>query len=94
VNNSRSGKLLSAAGPFVGPISGVAGWLLFRTDRGQPKQASFWFAIFVAFGIGVLFGVVSTRKVGRAMLVGAICTVLALGTWLVWLSVFLGTDHS
>jgi len=79
---------------LVGPLAAVAGWLLFRTDRGQPTPASFWFAVFVPFALGHLLGLVATRKIGRASLWGVTGTVVAVLTWLVWLFVFIGTDPS
>ena len=78
----------------VGPLAAVAGWLLFRTDRGQPTSASFWFAVCVAFGVSLLLGLAATRRLGRSSLWGVVSTLLAVLTWLVWLFVFIGTDPS
>ena len=50
------------------PLAAVAGWLLLRTDRGQPTTVSFWFAVFVAFALGLLVGLVATRRIGSASL--------------------------
>jgi hypothetical protein len=72
----------------VGPTAGVLGWLLFRTSSGQPTTASFWFAVLVAFGLGLILGFGTSRRIGGALLFGVVTSVLALVTWLIWLAAF------
>lgn len=81
-------KLLPLA---VGPTAGVLGWLLFRTSSGQPTNASFWFAVFVAFGLGWILGFGTSRRIKGAFLYGVVAIVLALVTWLIWLAAFVSS---
>jgi hypothetical protein len=78
----------------VGPIAAIAGWLIFRTDRGQPTAASFWFAVGAACLVSFLLGLVATRRIGKASQWSLVSIVLAVTTWLTWLVIFAGTDNS
>ena len=75
----------------VAPTAGVLGWLLFRTSSGQPTNASFWFAVLVVFGLGLILGFGTSRRIRGAFLYGVVTSVLALVTWLIWLAAFVSS---
>jgi len=72
----------------VGPAAGVLGWLLFRTNSGQPTGASFWFAVLVALGLGLVLGFAISRRIGATFLYALATSTLALATWVLWLAAF------